>query len=209
MIKYVLLLGCVALALIAPATASAHSVQPAAATVVRNVGPYRLAADMSAPATLPGKVSVQIAPQQSFAGLVAVTLWLAPAGAPAPLIPQRAYVISSSGAIGAEFSVSDAGAYELAVQAAGQDGVGEARIPMTVVQQPFAWIAAVIPAALGAFGVIAVGAMIARLRRSISPRVDLLLTSSMAMSALVALMAFVAAQFIPASVTLSLATSTP
>ena len=80
---------------------------------------------------------------------------------------------------------------------------------MTVVQQPFAWIEAVIPAALGAFGVIAVGATIARLRRSISPRVELLLTSSLAMSALVALMAFVAAQFIPASVTLSLATSTP
>jgi hypothetical protein len=207
-IKYFLLLGCVALALIAPATASAHSVQPAAATVVRNVGPYRLAAEMSAPATLPGKISVQIAAQQSFSGLVAITPSLAPANAP-PLTPQRAYVISSSATVVAEFPVIDAGAYELALQATGQDGVGEARIPMTVVQQPFAWIAAVIPAALGAFGVIAVGAMIARLRRSISPRVDLLLTSSMAMSALVALMAFVAAQFIPASVTLSLATSTP
>ena len=208
MIKYVLLLGCVALALIAPATASAHSVQPAAATVVRNVGPYRLAAEMSAPATLPGKISVQIAAQQSFSGLVAITPSLALANAP-PLTPQRAYVIFSSASVVAEFPVIDAGAYELALQATGQDGVGEARIPMTVVQQPFAWIAAVIPAALGAFGVIAVGAMIARLRRSISPRVDLLLTSSMAMSALVALMAFVAAQFIPASVTLSLATSTP
>ena len=208
MIKYVLLLGCVGLALIAPGTASAHSFQPAAVTVVRNVGPYNLASAMSAPATLPGKISVQIAPQQAFAGLVAVTPSLAPANGP-PLIPPRAYVISSSGAIGAEFSVSDAGAYELALQVAGQDGVGEARIPMTVVQQSFAWIAAVIPAALGAFGVIAVGAMVARLRRSISPRVDLLLTSSMAMSALVALAAIVAAQFIPASVTLSLATSTP
>jgi hypothetical protein len=207
-IKYVLLLGCVALALIAPATASAHSVQPAAATVVRNVGPYRLAAEMSAPATLPGTILVQIAAQQSFSGLVAITPSLTPANAP-PLTPQRAYVISSSATVVAEFPVIDAGAYELALQAAGQDGVGEARIPMTVVQQPFAWIAAVIPAALGAFGVIAVGAMIARLRRSISPRVDLLLTSSMAISALVALMAFVAAQFIPASVTLSLATSTP
>jgi hypothetical protein len=144
---------------------------------------------MSAPATLPGKISVQIAPP--------------------PLIPQRAYVISSSGAIGAEFSVSDAGAYEFALQVAGRDGVGEPRIPMTVVQQPFAWIAAVIPAALGAFGVIAMGAMIARLRRWISPRVDSPLISAMAICALVALMAFVAAQFIPASVTLSLATSTP
>ena len=208
MIKYVLLLGCVALALIAPATASAHSVQPAAATVVRNVGPYRFAAEMSAPATLPGTILVQIAAQQSFSGLVAITPSLAPAHAP-PLTPQRAYVISSSGAIGAEFSVSDAGAYELALQVAGQDGVGEARIPMTVVQQPYAWIAVVIPAALAAFGVIAVGAMISRLRRSIWPRVDSLLISAMATCALVALMAFVAAQFIPASVTLSLATSTP
>jgi hypothetical protein len=163
---------------------------------------------MSAPATLPGTILVQIAAQQSFSGLVAITPSLTPANAP-PLTPQRAYVISSSATVVAEFPVIDAGAYELALQAAGQDGVGDARIPMTVVQQPFAWIAAVIPAALGAFGVIAVGAMIARLRRSISPRVDLLLTSSMAMSALVALMAFVAAQFIPASVTLSLATSTP
>ena len=209
MIKYVLLLGCVGLALIAPGTASAHSVQPAAVTVVRNVGPYELASAMSAPATLPGKISVQIAPQQSFAGLVAVTLWLAPAGAPPSLIPQRAYVISSSGAIGAEFSVRDAGAYELALQVAGQDGVGEARVPITVVQQPFAWIVAVIPAALGAFGVIAVGAMIARLRRWISPRVDSLLISAMAICALVALMAFAATQFIPASVTLSLASPTP
>ena len=209
MIKYVLLLGCVGLALIAPATASAHSVQPAAVTVVRSVGPYEFVLAISAPATLPGKISVQIAPQQSFAGLVAMTLWLAPAGAAPPLIPQRAYVISSSGAIGAEFSVSDAGAYELALQTAGQDGVGEARIPMTVVQQPFVWIAAVIPAALGAFGVIAVGATIARLRRWMSPRVDSLLISVMAICELIALMAFVAAQFIPASATLAVATSAP
>ena len=77
------------------------------------------------------------------------------------------------------------------------------------VQPAAVTVVRVVAAALGAFGVIAVGAMIARLRRSISPRVDLLLTSSLAMSALVALMAFVAAQFIPASVTLSLDTSTP
>src|SRR5260221_632074 len=117
------MLGCVGLALIAPGAASAHTVQSAAVTVVRNVGPYELDSAMSAPATLPGSISVQIAPQQSFAGLVAVTLWLAPAGAPPPLIPQRAYVLSSSGAIGAEFSVSDAGAYELALQVAGQEAL--------------------------------------------------------------------------------------
>ena len=209
MIKCVLLLGCVGLAFIAPGSASAHSVQPAAVTVVRNVGPYEFVSAISAPATLPGKISVQIAPQQSFAGLVAVTLWLAPAGAPPSLTPQRAYVISSSGAIGAEFSVRDAGAYELALQVAGQDGVGEARVPITVVQQPFTWIVGVIPAALGAFGVIVGGAIVARLRRWISVRVDSLLISAMAICALVALMAFVAAQFIPTSVTLSLAAPTP
>ena len=77
MIKHVLLLGCVGLALIAPGTASAHSVQPAAVTVVRDVGPYALASAISAPATLPGKISVQIAPRQAYTGLVAVTLWLA------------------------------------------------------------------------------------------------------------------------------------
>jgi hypothetical protein len=51
--------------------------------------------------------------------------------------------------------------------------------------------------------------MIARLRRWISPRVDSLLISAMAICALVALMAFVAAQLIPTSVTLSLAAPTP
>jgi hypothetical protein len=80
---------------------------------------------------------------------------------------------------------------------------------VTAVQQPLAWIAADIPAALGTFGVIAVGAIVAPLRRSISPRVDSLLISAMGICALVALMALVTAQFIPTSATLSLAASTP
>jgi zinc transporter ZupT len=103
--------------------------------------------------------------------------------------------------------VADPGDYELALQASGQAGEGEARVPVTVAQQPFAWIAALIPAALGAFVLIIGGAMVVRLRRVTSHRINQLLTSSMALCALVALVAVVVTQFIPANVTLSLSGS--
>jgi hypothetical protein len=174
--------------------------------VVQDVGPYQLAATLSAPTALPGTVSVQIAPQQSFSGAVAITLWLVPAGA-SLRTPPPAHVISARGTIVAQLPVADPGDYELALQASGQAGEGEARVPVTVAQQPFAWIAALIPAALGAFVLIIGGAMVVRLRRVTSHRINQLLTSSMALCALVALVAVVVTQFIPANVTLSLSGS--
>jgi hypothetical protein len=115
--------------------------------------------------------------------------------------------MSARGAIVAQFPVADAGDYELALQASGQAGGGEARVPVTVAQQPFTWIVALIPAALGAFVVILGGAMVVRLRRRMSPRMNELLTASMALCAVVALVACVATQFIPANVTLSVSGS--
>ena len=116
--------------------------------MVQDLGPYTLAATINPPTALPGAVSVQIAPQQSFSGLVSVTLWLVPIGAPSPT-PPPARVISEQGS----------------------------------------------------------GAMVVRLRRRMSPRINELLTSSMALCALIALVAFVATQLIPANVTLSLSGS--
>jgi len=85
--------------------------------------------------------------------------------------------------------------------------VVKTRVPVTVAQQPFGWVVALIPAALGAFVLIIGGAMVVRLRRRMSPRFNELLTSSMALCALVALVAFVTTQLIPANVTLSLSGS--
>ena len=205
-IKYFLLLVYVAVALLVPPTASAHDVQPVGTTVVQDLGPYTLTATISLPNALPGAVSVQIAPQQSFSGLVSVTLWLVPIGAPSPT-PPPAHVISEQGSFVAQLPITGPGDYELGFQASGQGGSGEARVPVTVAQQPFGWVVALIPAALGAFVLIIGGAMVVRLRRRMSPRFNELLTSSMALCALIALVAFVATQLIPANVTLSLSGS--
>jgi hypothetical protein len=201
-IKHFLPLVCVAVALLVPPTASAHDSGPAGTMVVQHVGPYVFTATVTPPTTLPGAVSVQIAPQQSFSGVVVITVWLAPTGEPLPTAhPSR--VISAQGSVVTQLPITDPGTYELGLQASGQDGGGETRVPVTVVQQPFTWVPALIPAALGGFVLIVGGAMVVRLRRRMSPRLNELLTSSMTLCALVALVAFVATQLIPANVTLS------
>jgi len=73
----------------------------------------------------------------------------------------------------------------------------------TVAAPAGAWIVGVIPAALGLFVVILGGAMALRVvahrrRGPVSARTQALFTSSMAVCALVALVAVVATQFIPA-----------
>jgi hypothetical protein len=85
-----------ALALLVPPTASAHVLQPVGTTVVQDVGPYQLAATMTVPNTLPAPLSVQIAAEQSFSAVVAITLWLVPAGGSLPT-PPPAHVISAQG----------------------------------------------------------------------------------------------------------------
>jgi hypothetical protein len=130
------------------------------------------------------------------ATVVQDTLWLVPVGGSLPSRPLER-VISARQTIVAQLPVTDPGEYELALVAAGQAGNGEARVPVTIAQQPFVWIVAVIPAALGAFVLLLFGATVLRLRRPTSPRLDLALTSSLALCALVALSACVATQFIP------------
>ena len=190
-----------AFVLLAPLTTSAHALQPASATVVQELGPYQLAATMSVPSTLPGLLSVQIAPEQTFPGVVAVTLWVVPAGGLLPT-PPPARVISAQGTVVDQFPINDPWDYELALQVAGQDGGGEARVPLTVVQPPLAWVPAVIPAALGGFVLIRGGATVSALRmrgrgQSVSARTHRLLSSSMGACGVIALVAVLATQFMP------------
>src|ERR1700730_13229521 len=142
-----------AFALLVAPTASAHVLQPVGTTVVQDLGPYQLAATMMVPNTLPAQLSVQIAPEQPFSGVVAITLWLVPVGGPLPA-PPPAHGISAQGTVAAQFPVTQPGDYEVVLQVSGQNGGGEARVPVTVVQQPVSWVVDVIPAALGLFVLI-------------------------------------------------------
>jgi hypothetical protein len=76
------------------------------------------------------------------------------------------------------------------------------QVPVTVSQQPISWVVVVMAAALAAFVLIVGGAMVLRLtmhrrRLPVSARTNVLLTSSMAACALIALVALFATQLVP------------
>ena len=206
----ILFLGAV-YALLPPPVASAHVMQPAGTTLVQDLGPYRLALTMSLASTLPSPLSVQVAPEQPFPGVVAITIALVSAGASWPTLTP-AHVISAQGTVFAQFPIANPGDYELLLQAAGQDGSAEARVPITAAQPPAAWLAWLVPAGLGMFVLFLGGAGVLSLamhrrRLLVSARTNLALTGSMAISAFVALVALVATQFIPATATTPQSTS--
>src|SRR5260370_27503395 len=103
----ILLLGAVYVLLVPP-VASAHVLRPADTTLVQDLGQYRLSMTMSIANPPPSPMSVQVVPERSFSGVVAITLWLVPAGGSLPK-PPPAHVISAQGTVTTQFPVSDPG----------------------------------------------------------------------------------------------------
>lgn len=201
-----LLLFVAACALLVPVAVSAHGATPAGTpqTIVQGIGPYELAVTMQVPKTLPAPLAVQIAPEQQFGEAVTVALWVVPVGAPLPRSPTTQVSATDAALTPAptQLPLNRSGDYELALRVSGPHGGGEARLPFTASAQPVSWVVVVMLSALGLFIVVVGVTMGVRLlahrrHRSLPTRTQTLLNGGMTGCVVIALVAFLATQFIP------------